>query len=222
MGIERARVVEVHSGTSVTGRVGSGYQISDRLVLTHGGIVARTGPTDVRPAGTAAWVTASLVWSGLGGDAAVLEVDEPSVLMWSPGAVRWGQVSGRRPVAVTAIGFPPAIDIERPHRPRDTEQFFGQLQPEGSSAGDGSLRLTATSGRPTGDGLSGAALFAGAALVGVLVADPALPSPDRLRAVPVSALAEDRSFVRLLGDADELALTPVVTPTSGFPMLQLP
>ncbi len=34
MGIERARVTEVHATDSVSGRAGSGYQITDRLVLT--------------------------------------------------------------------------------------------------------------------------------------------------------------------------------------------
>ena len=222
MGIERARVVEVHAQTSATRRAGSGYQITDRLVLTHVGPVARDGPTDVRPAGTAVWVSASVVWRAPTGDAAVLEVDEPPVLMWSPSPVRWGLVAGPRPVAVTAIGFPPAMDGERPHRVRDTEQFLGQVVPNGSAAAGTSLRVTANAGRATGDGMSGAALFAGSELVGVLVVGPARSGPNQLRAVPVSAFAEDRSFARLVSDDDELALTPVVTPSLGFPILQLP
>ena len=223
MGIERARVVEVHAQTSATRRAGSGYQISDRLVLTHGGVVGGDGRTDVRPAGTAVWVPASVVWRARAGDVAVLEVDEPSVLMWAPAAVRWGLVAGRRPVSVTAMGFPPAADAERPHRARDTHQFVGQLVPDGLPAAATSIPLTASGGgRPTGDGMSGAALFAGAELVGVLVVDPAPPGRNRLRAVPVSVLADDPGFVGLVGDANGLTLIPVVAPSVGFPILQLP
>lgn len=209
MGIERARVVEVHAATSATGRAGAGYQVTDRLVLTHGCVVARSGPTDVRPAGTAAWASSTVVWRASDSSAALLEVDEPALLMWSPGAVRWGRVSGGRSVAVMAMGFPPASDTERPYRARDPHQFVGQLVPEATS-----LRVAATGGRSgAGDGMTGAALFAGATLVGVL-------SADQLRAVPVSAMAEDRRFVDLLvGDDPELALTTVTTSSLGFPIL---
>jgi hypothetical protein len=223
MGIERARVVEVHAQTSATRRAGSGYQISDRLLLTHGGIVGGVGRTDVRPAGTAVWASASVVWRARAGDVAVLEVDEPSVLMWSPAAVRWGLVAGRRPVSVTAMGFPPSADGERPHRARDTHQFVGQLVPDGLPVAAASIPVTAAgSGRPTGDGMSGAALFAGAELVGVLVAEPAPSGGDRLRAVPVSVLADDPDFVGLVGGENGLAMVPVVASSIGFPILQLP
>lgn len=223
MGIERARVVEVHAGTSPAGRAGSGYQITDRLVLTHGAVVGRDGRTDVRPAGTAVWASASVAWRSRAGDTAVLDVEEPSVLMWSPGAVRWGMVAGRRPVSVMAIGFPPAADRERPHRARDTAQFVGQLVPDESTVAPASLRVTAGSGgRPAGDGVSGAALFAGAELVGVLAAHAAPSGAERLRAVPVAAFADDPAFVALVGADDGLALTPVVAPSLGFPILQLP
>ena len=220
MGIERARVVEVHSGSSATGRVGSGYLVNDRLVLTSGGIVGRQGSTAVRPAGTAVWVSASLVWSAQAGDAALLEVEEPSALMMSPDALRWGQVAGRQPVAVTAIGFPPAP--VRPDTARDTEQFFGRLVPDGSTSADLSVEAVTAKGSSAlvGDGMSGAALFAGAEVVGVLVvADAEAADANRLRAVPVAALAGDPAFVRLVGDARGLALTPVKAPSLGLPIL---
>ncbi len=220
MGIERARVVEVHSGSSATGRVGSGYLVNDRLVLTSGGIVGRQGSTAVRPAGTAVWVSASLVWSAQAGDAALLEVEEPSALMMSPDALRWGQVAGRQPVAVTAIGFPPAP--VRPDTARDTEQFFGRLVPDGSTSADLSVEAVTAKGSSAlvGDGMSGAALFAGADLVGVLLA--AAGPPPRLRAVPVARLADDPSFVELVGTEQGLALTPVRARWGGFPILQAP
>jgi hypothetical protein len=183
VGIERARVVEVHAPGSPTG---AGYLLSDRLVLTR----AWPGAAEVRPGSTGRWLAASVAWSGAG--AAVLEVGEP--LFQSPGPVRWGRVEGSRPVPVTAMGFPPAAD--RPRWVREPVQLVGRLSPGG-----------VLSGATVGGGMSGAALFAGAELVGVLAAGAA---------VPVARLAEDEAFVGVVGG---LTLTPVSAPASGFSIL---
>ena len=216
MGIERARVVEVHSAASISGRVGSGYLVSDRLVLTAGAGVGRDGSTDVRRAGTGRWVPASAVWVAAGADAALLELDEPSHLSGSPGALRWGKVVGRGTVAVMAVGFPAADG--RPERVRDPEQFMGTLSP----GGPGSLAVTPSGGRGVNgcDGMSGAALFAGADLVGVLLAE-AGPA-TRIRGVPVAPLADDPSFVELVGTEHGLVLTPVHAQSGGFAILHPP
>lgn len=71
MGIERARVLEIHAPG---GAVGAGYLIGDRLVLTAG---AGRGPAEVRPAGSATWLATSPVWSSPAG-AVVLELDDPA------------------------------------------------------------------------------------------------------------------------------------------------
>lgn len=204
MGIERARVVEVHSQTSASGGVCSGYLVADGLVLTAGGVAGRRGSTDVRPASTAVWCSASQVWAAASGDVAILEIDDPSAVPSPPRALRWGHVSGRGPVAVAALGFPPAPG--KPEWFRDAEQFFGHLLP------DGEVKASSTS-RVAGEGLNGAALFAGADLVGVIIAG------TELRARPVSALAADPSFVELVGDAGSLDLTQVSSPTFGLPIL---
>lgn len=183
MGIERARVVEVHAPGSSTG---AGYLISDRLVLT----TARTGPAEVRPTTMGQWLPARAVWSG--GRVTVLALEAP--LCVSPIPIRWGAVEGPRPVPVMAMGFPPADD--RPQWVRDPVQFVGQLTSGG-----------VVSGAPVGGGMWGAALFAGAELVGVLASGPT---------VPVARLAEDRAFVDVVG---ELALTPVRAPSTRFPIL---
>ncbi len=207
MGIERARVVEVHSKSSATTRVCSGYLVADNLVLTAGG----RGSAEVRPASTAVWCSASRVWSAASGDVAILEIDDASAAMAPPGALRWGRVSGRRPVAVTALGFPPAS--VKPGWFRDAEQFFGHLLPEDGAASHESLPVEASAiSRVAGDGLNGAALFAGADLVGVLVADA---GTERLRARPVSALAADPSFVERVSRTGRLDLTPVSSPAFG-------
>lgn len=194
MGIERARVVEVHA----SGRVGAGYLIGERLVLTAGGLAGG----DVRPAGTATWYPASPVWTAKSVGAALLEADES---LAAPTAIRWGEVTGRRPVAVTAMGFPPAQG--RSVQFRDAEQFVGQVV----AAGDGLGVEPAPASRLHGEGLHGAALFAGAELVGVVAA-------SGLRAVPVSAFASDPRFVAWAGAGNPLALTPVRA-GSGFSIL---
>ena len=180
MGIERARVLELRSG-------GAGYLLDDRLVLP-------AGAGDVRPAGTATWRATSTVWRSAAG-AALLELDDPSMLMMPPVRPSWGRVTGCRPVAVTAMGVPPGPS----HWPPDPVRFVGQVVP-----GDGpTMAVTG----PADAGMTGAALFAGAELVGVLVAGG--------RAVPVGTLADDPAFVDALGG---LAMVAVSTPAGAFPI----
>ena len=210
MGIERARVVEVHP-QAATGRVCSGYLIGDHLVLTAG----MPGTVDVRPASTAVWCTASRVWADASGEVAIREIGEESAVIAPPGGLRWGGVSGRAPVAVTALGFPAAQG--RPSHFREAEQFFGRLVPQGGSGTGGTLPVEASdASRVSGDGLNGAALFAGGDIVGVLVADP---GSTRLRARPVSVLAADPSFVEWVSVTGRLELSSVSTPAFGLPIL---
>ena len=216
MGIERARVVEVYSAASTSGRVGSGYLVSDRLVLTAGAAAGRDGSTDVRRAGSGGWVAASAVWFAADADAAVLELDAPCYLGGSPATLRWGEVAGRDTVAVMAIGFPSAEG--RPGHVRDPEPFIGTLGPVGRVPF--AITPSGRRGLHGADGMSGAALFAGADLVGVLLVEAG--SPARLRAVPVARLADDPTFVELVGTDQGLALTPVRARPGGFPILQAP
>ena len=124
------------------------------------------------------------------------------MLMMPPVRPRWGRITGRRPVAVTAMGFAPAPAPTR--WARDPEHFFGHVVPAESTP------MTVTAARSAGEGMRGAALFAGAELVGVLV------SPAH--SLPVSALAGEAGFAGLVGDDGGLALADVSTPASAFPM----
>jgi hypothetical protein len=196
MGVEPARVLEVHAGATVV----AGYLLDDRLVLTAG---AGQAPARVRPGGTATWLGASTAWSSPAG-VCLLELDDPEAVLMAPEPPPWGRVVGRRPVAVTAMGFPPAPAPER--RARDPVRFFGHAAASDSAA-------LAVSGGPPGAGMTGAALFAGAELVGVLLAGAA-------RAVPAGLLAADPGFARLVAGAGQvLALRDVSSPATAFPML---
>ena len=214
MGIERSKVVEVHAQTSPAGSVGTGYVVGDRLVLTSARHVGRRGPTSLRPAGTGPWLSASTVWSSEDAGASLLEVDDLRAPGAASGAVQWGEVAGNGAIGVTASGFPPT-DV-RPERFRDPEPFYGRVSPGGPRAAGRRLAVSPTAGRQPGNGMSGAALFAGAALVGVLLVDA-----GGLLAVPVQTLAEDAVFVSLVAP-DGLRLVPVRAPALALPIFQMP
>lgn len=193
MGIERARVLEVDLGAGVH----AGYLLGDRLVLTAG---AGPLPGRVRPAGTVTWLDASTVWSSPAG-ATLLALDDPAALMMPPAPPPLGRVTGRRPVAVVAMGFPPAPTP--PRWARDPERFSGSVVASGSA-------WLAVEGRPADSGMAGAALFAGAELVGVLVTGA--------RAVAMGALAADPGFAGAMGGGPTLVLADVSTPATAFPI----
>ena len=217
MGIERARVVEVHGDTSPAGTVGSGYFVTDRLVLTWAGNTGGQESTAVRPAGTGPWVPATEAWTSSTAGATLLEVDDAGALLPAPGPMRWGEVVGDGAIGVTATGFPPAEG--RPERFRDPVPFFGRTS--AGTAGS-SLSVTANGGAPPGTGMSGAAVFAGADLVGVLVVDGATGDGPHLRAIPAAALAKDGGFAALVAPHGGIRLVPVRAPSLALPILQMP
>ena len=98
-----------------------------------------------------------------------------------------------------------------------TEHIEGEIDPRaGLEPGGTRARLTVhilgsvptprDRGSPW-EGMSGAPLFSGPLLVGVVVVDPARFDPDRLEAVPLTVLAAERDFrIALTGRRD----TPLV------------
>ena len=229
MGFDRHRVMEVFAKpANGPGRVGSGYRITATSVLTAGHVVAdlpipvgpelaaaddRAGRCDVRPLGMKEWLTGWVLWRdesadvaliGLAGDAAPLPPGCPEP--------RWGVVDGVEPVSCAAVGFPWAQ--EQPDRVRDTEHLIGFVAPL-SAAKTGHLSLTAVSAAPGARergspwaGMSGAAVFAGPYLVGVVIVDPARFGEDRLVAAAISSLCASVGFAELAG-ANAAALRSV-------------
>jgi hypothetical protein len=117
---------------------------------------------------------------------------------------RWGRLDGVEPIACMAVGFPWAQ--ARPDQVRDTEQLFGHIAPLTTSKA-GMLAVNVVTAPPTARpdagspwaGMSGAALFAGPYLVGVVVVDPAGYGPDRVVAIPISAIGNDPGWWRWIG-----------------------
>jgi hypothetical protein len=215
MGFDPGRVVEVYSEDAAgTDRVGSGYLVSDQVVLTADHVVAGlpVQPTDpsglerceVRPLGLQDWLPARVVQHDAGRDVALLRLAadwRPPAGSPAPG---WGRLDGVEPVGCMAVGFPWAQ--ARPDQVRDTEHLFGQIAPL-TTAKAGRLAVNVVTAPPTARpdrgspwaGMSGAALFAGPYLVGVVVVDPRRYGTDRLQATPISALDEFPDWWQAVG-----------------------
>ena len=231
MGLDRHRVVEVFAKpVNGPGRVGSGYRVTETAVLTAGHVVTGlpvrspaqvtagdegAGRCELRALGEQAWTRGSVLWRGTSADAAMdvaligLAGDVPPL---SPGGPvpRWGRVDGMEPIAVSAVGFPWAQ--ERPDRVRDSEQLFGFIAPattEKAGLCAVTVQTAAPAGRADGSpwaGMSGAALFAGPFLVGVVVVDPPRFGADRVVAAPIAPLLDDPELAGLLDvSADAVA-----------------
>ena len=219
MGFDRRRVMEVFAKpVNDAGRVGSGYRVNKTSVLTAGhvvtGLPARSpaeaaagddgaGRCELRVLGERAWMSGSVLWRDESADVALLGLtgDVPQLPPGSP-VPRWGRVDGMEPIAVSAVGFPWAQ--ERPDRGRDSEQLFGFIAPA-TTVKAGLCAVTVLTAAPAGRadgspwaGMSGAALFAGPFLVGVVVIDPARFGTDRVVAAPIAPLLADAELAGLL------------------------
>ncbi len=175
---------------------GSGYRLSDRLVLTARHVIAPAlaragGRLLVRPVGVTGWLPARVEWEDADADAALILIEGEH---WRAPAgesvLRWGELTGSDPVPCAAVGFPWAST--RPDRMRDAAHLlYGHLAPLGQLR-QGRLDLdvasASPSARPDGSpwaGISGAGVITDNHLVGVITVDPARYQ-GRLVAVPAA------------------------------------
>ncbi|GAA3779677.1 NACHT domain-containing protein [Streptomyces chiangmaiensis] len=180
-------------------RQGSGYLLGPRLVLTAAHVVVgQDGIHAIVPGGRGE-ITCRLVWEGTHEDcdvALLLAADDlvgpEAAVDWAP--VRWGQTSDLRPRPnCQTIGFPA---VQRAGSGQlDSEQLIGTLKPGSSMVRGGYVvDLDHTPPAPPQDGtspwagMSGAALFDGELLVGVVTTDPGGWQHSRLMAVPATAI----------------------------------
>jgi broad specificity phosphatase PhoE len=193
-------------------RFGSGFLIGDRLVLTAAHVVDEITPdahVDVAfPAANGA-ASGAVVWSGSsrGLDAALVQLAAAPVgpVQIRLKRTRWGRLTGQAPgVSATGIGFPRALKEADGERVPD--QVDGSINP-GTAFGqrydvrlNGPHPLAAAEDPSPWSGLSGAALFCGDLLVGVIVIDTPNFQSGRLTAVPMWRLLDDNGFTAVLRD----------------------
>jgi tetratricopeptide (TPR) repeat protein len=217
---ERVSQIFVPDAPALARNVGSGYFVDARRVLTAAHVVGALGSrARVRPLGRPDSLQAEVSWRDGDRDLAVLELtgDGASGADWE--RATFGVVEGDDRIPCRAIGFPDA----QAHRSdegqlvRDTEAIQGQIDPlTGVKATsrltvhiEGSVPLDPRDGQGTPwAGISGAALFCGQVLVGVLLVDPAR-FERRLIATGLADVANDAELVAALGLRDAPALVPV-------------
>ncbi|WP_269856065.1 hypothetical protein [Streptomyces sp. RPT161] len=248
--MDRARVMEIWNPTRKEKNFGTGYLMSDQLLLTAYHVVedaAIRREIKVRRLdleGRTSWVTAELIWpphpvdttAHPQRDGALLRIADPA---WQPprtAPVRFGRIRGGDRVPCLGLGFPDAVvDRSRPKR-RDTMPVRGHVDPLHAMK-SGMLTVHVDSGVvPKGlsagsnwSGASGTALFCGPLLVAVLATDKKISdTANVLDAVPISALAALPGFAQALADhgahcviEDIPAPQPEEYPDSPYPSIAM-
>jgi hypothetical protein len=238
--VDVQRVVEVWD--PVGGKVGTGYLITERLVLTahhnvQGASSASGRALQVRRLAVygeppTTWVAASVLWpeqppdveQDPQADAALLLITDAA---WQPPAsaapVRWGRLPSpgavESRVSCRAVGFPEA---EQRDGQRDTKQISGHIETlTGLKSGLITAHIdgVATPNNPGSlslwSGASGAALFCGDLLTGVVTVDRKNNYPGtQLVAVPLATLANRPGFASKVA-GNSLSLEDVAASASG-------
>ncbi|MFE0733122.1 trypsin-like serine protease [Streptomyces antibioticus] len=239
------RVMEVWDPA---GRIaGTGYLIADRLVLTALHNIQSSATTseqavEVRRLALyrqppTAWVAAEVLWpeqppdieQDPHADAALLLISAPS---WQPpdtaAPVRWGRLPEPSPnisdtkVACAAVGFPEA---EQRDGERDTKQISGHIEIlSGLKSGlitahiDRVATPGTTDGSSSWSGASGAALFCGSLLTGILTTDrTSCYDGNQLIAVPLATLAARHGFTRAIKTAGNSLVLEDIDSLPGEP-----
>ncbi|MFE9426353.1 tetratricopeptide repeat protein [Kitasatospora sp. NPDC006697] len=199
---------------------GSGYAIGPQLILTAAHVVGTEGTVRLFRPGSGA-LPATVVWRGTGRlDAALLHVTDERWQWAGTAGTRWGEfVTVLADQRCDAQGAPALAQFDgEGNRKTYTEQrqVPGTVDPGSGFVGDrylftldGSVDAWPRKELPWG-GLSGAALFHGSLLVGVLVAETRTPGHAELQAVPAYLLLRDASFHAALAryGADSARLEP--------------
>ncbi|MFF5014558.1 hypothetical protein [Streptomyces sp. NPDC001165] len=225
--MDKRRVMEIWNQAGKA--VGTGYLITDRLVLTAFHNVETSGDLEVRalePVGATDWVAAELIWPQTPpdvlrnpeADAALIRIKDPKWVPPTTEPVRWGTIGGGSVVydealTVAGLGFPQSE--VRDDGVRDTKHIGGRIEPLTGLKSRGLITLylsdVATPGDHSWTGASGAAIFCRQRLVGIVTIDRSrYYSGDQLTAVSVAALADRPGFAETVRAAGgELALEDV-------------
>ncbi|MFD3805026.1 serine protease [Streptomyces sp. NPDC058619] len=204
MTFDPSRVVQIWCN-----RNGSGYLVSDRLVLTAYHVVDGDGSAEVRRVGheDQSWKSASVIWPN---DRPPYESDELSdvALLLVEGnpwksegitPVRWGEIAGHDRIACVGVGFPEADATETR---RESFAVRGDIDPLHTirsgiltvHVNAGIVPRTTQRGSSWG-GASGTALFCQDRLTAVTITDHMISdTANVLHAVPALHFSENPGF----------------------------
>ena len=216
-GLDKSRVAEVfvkspNLSNSKLGTGGTGYRITNNLLLTANHVVALQNESGDEP--LAGWVRflgqrnkhkAKIVHSDNDNDIALLQLDFGTGLHSNKPKlepIKWGRLYGSERIPCEAIGFPVA---QERGQVRDTEKIKGEIELGSASKRNrltvhilGSTPLNLGKDKSPWQGMSGAALFSGSYLVGIIIVDPKNFNTDRLEAVPVYSFSTKANFTNLV------------------------
>ena len=223
--MDTSRVVDVWAADpSQPGSFGSGYLVASDLVLTAKHILCRDGgdqPLEhvaIRFLNDPAPIPCTVIWPQDGRlDVALLRLPAEAR---RPGAPpRWGRlVTTGTGIPWQAIGFPYAMRGR--DGLRDTDHADGVINSGGGVLGrriNADVR-SAVPERGQWVGMSGAALFCGPLLTGVIIEDPPPYGSRRLVAEPIDRVLADPAMAKALGVSDRFPADPAVAPALGGPV----
>ncbi|MER5946779.1 trypsin-like peptidase domain-containing protein [Streptomyces sp. NPDC001904] len=195
-GLDPHRIAEIIVSTQGGGRRGSGYRVSDGAVLTAAHVVADAVEVRVRcdadrPGQWSA--PAAVAWHDSRTDLAVLTLEPPAQATAGLAPTRFGRVPDDRPdvIRVHAAGFP----LWKRRRGPDGKTFRELHQADGtvavlSNLRGGTLELTVAPagadpdpGRSPWEGMSGAVVWSGSRVIGVVAEHHRPEGAGRLTAV---------------------------------------
>lgn len=185
------RVVMVRSSQG-----GSGYRISQELVITAAHVAGESG--EVKFVGADTWLPFQRLWHNDDLDVAVLKLEAIGLPAVSP--ARWGLLSSGAPrVPVEAHGFP-TFQALGEGSPRDYEQVDGHVNPL-SGVGRRQLHVNVDSklwrsGAHPWPGMSGAPVLCHGRLIGVTI--ETVGDSNRLAATPITEFIFDEQFQHVL------------------------
>ncbi|MET9390451.1 AAA family ATPase [Streptomyces sp. NPDC006624] len=169
---------------------GTGFAVAPGLVLTAGHVVRDADRISVRALGDETVLRCRRLWTGERTDAALLQAPHGAL---TGEQVRLGALGTLDEADCRAVGFP---RFQAGHGTgNDTEQLAGVIAP-GTGVVSGRWQMKVKGDVPPArwEGLSGAAVFSGGALIGLVTEALREFVPSRLRVEPLDRIASDQGF----------------------------
>ncbi|MFE1759966.1 tetratricopeptide repeat protein [Streptomyces sp. NPDC059513] len=180
------------------------------MVLTSAHVVARAGELvqAFQPGGVGV-LGGRVVWCGTPGkrdDAALVLIDDDPAWQMPKASVRWGRMATDRPGTTSRTWGVPDV-AQRPGLPVEAAQLTGTINPGSGFVGNQYVMdllqhppQWSREGTSPWGGLSGAAVFCGRLLAGVVASDRAHSGHGQLNVVPAYVLHHDRAFRGVLAE----------------------